>query len=108
MSKNLTNVPALADSFADEKTHPLHQMLARVADEIGLEDLLCDWATENPAAFTRMMLALVPNDVQKLQSAGGGVSKRAEGGAERFHLHLHPSLAPGPLDIEGEVVSGEG
>ena len=85
--------PALADAFANGS--PMQQMLGLVLNELGGTDAIVDWAEENMSDFMRLIMAVNPAPVQSSGSAGG------------THLHIHPALAAGPLDIQGEVVSAE-
>lgn len=83
--------PALADAFANGS--PMQQMLGLVLNELGGTDAIVDWAEENMSDFMRLIMAANPAPVQATGSSGG------------THLHIHPALAAGPLDIQGEVVS---
>ena len=87
----MDNLPApLAAAFTSGT--PMQQMLGQVLDELGGLDFVVNWAEECPGDFMRLLMAATPSP-----TAGGS------GGT---HIHVHPALAPGPLDIEGEVVEG--
>ena len=76
---------------AFQQSHPLHQAFAEVWDELGGVNFLRDWAEDNPTAFIDIMLRLTPTPNAPL------------GGKDNvMHMHLHPSLQPGPLDVVGE------
>ena len=89
MSKS-SNLPApLVEAF--ENGTPMQQMLGRVLEEVGGMDFMVDFAEENPGEFMRMLMAANPPPVQSHKAGGGGI-----------HIHVPPTLAPGPLDVVSE------
>jgi hypothetical protein len=88
---DLSNLPApLAESLGQGT--PMQQVFGMVLQELGGIDFMVDWAEEAPGEFIRLLVA---------QSGPVGVPTAGGGGT---HIHLHPALSQGPLDIEGEVV----
>lgn len=75
--------------------HPLHAAFASVYERLGGEEFLLDWAEENPDKFFAMMAKMAPAAPPKGQHGG-------------LHLHVHPTLAAGPLDeVKGQVIDVE-
>ena len=69
--------------------HPFHEQLAEVHERLGGIDGLQEWAEDNPGAFYQMMMKAAPPPAPQTKPQGG----------MNLHLSLHPSLAPGPLDM---------
>jgi hypothetical protein len=80
---------ALREKMAAQS--PFHESLANTFERLGGEDHLLTWAEENPTQFYSLMMKASPAPIQTPK--GGGLS---------LTLALHPSLAPGPLDITPE------
>lgn len=82
-----TNVPALLSTDT-----PMQRVLATVLEELGGIDFIVEWAEEYPGEFMRMVMAAnhVPNQAPSATPSGG------------VHLHVHPSLQAGPLDVVSE------
>jgi len=86
----------LVDSLAGQ--HPVHGMLGRVYQRIGGEDFVADWAEMYPGQYMKLLVGTTPG-MQPMSPFQGDV-----------HLHVHPALAPSPLDepyIDAEVVNDE-
>ena len=80
----------LAAAFAEGS--PMQQLLGRVLNELGGVDAVVDWAEENMNDFMRLLMAASP------PPAGPQIP----GIQNNTHLHVHPALVPGPLDVVSE------
>ena len=78
-----------------ETQHPIHGMLGRVYERVGGEDMVVEWAEENPGAFIRLFIGTTPS-MQPMNHVQGDV-----------HLHVHHALAPTELDGSNDVIEGE-
>ena len=81
---------ALRERMASQ--HPFHEQLADAYEKIGGVAALQEWAEDNPGEFFRMMMKASPPPMQTAKGGQGGMT---------LNLSLHPSLAPGPLDVGG-------
>jgi hypothetical protein len=68
------------------KQNPVHGMMGRVADRMGGEEAMLEWAEENPTEFYKLLIKVAPAAPPKGQTGG-------------IHLHVHNGLQPGPLDL---------
>jgi hypothetical protein len=81
------HLPAIREQFKD--ANPLHKMLVDTLEHLGGIDFLANWAETNPGEYINILMRLAPPP----QAAGDGK------GANVLNLNVHPSLAPGPLDV---------
>ena len=72
---------------------PLQQLLGDVLDELGGIDFIVGWAEENPSEFMRILVA-ASGPTPTAPGTPGAPNSSAV-----LNLHLHPALAPGPLDV---------
>lgn len=79
---------ALREKMAGQ--HPFHEQMAMAYEEIGGLDALVEWAEDNPSQFFTLMMKAAPPPQAAPGKGGGGLN---------LTLNLHPSLAPGPLDV---------
>jgi hypothetical protein len=70
--------------------HPFHEEMAQAYERIGGLDALTEWAEDNPGKFFELMMKAAP-----IPPAPPGKPQ----GTMTLNLSLHPSLAPGPLDV---------
>jgi hypothetical protein len=94
---NPPSVPKAADpiqnlkqQYANDGGNPLGEIFIEVLDAVGGMDYLIEFAEDHPTQFIPILLRLMPVASASSQSSGG------------VHLHVHPSLQAGPLDIVAE------
>jgi hypothetical protein len=82
------------EAFAQGST--MQRLLGAVYEELGGLEFVVGWAEDNPSDFMRMLMAANPP-----------LSQHGPGGVPAMNLHIHPGLAPGPLDAHGVTIDAD-
>jgi hypothetical protein len=84
------------DSFSERLAsalgaqHAMHGLFGNVFMRLGGEDFVYEWARDNPGRFITLLTKMTPG-LMPTSGVQGDV-----------HLHVHQTLVPTELDIDGD------